>query len=118
MASVVVEGGVHDDAVVPHGNRARCPAKAALEFRRGDVNDDGGVSLPDVIVLLGYLFPQGPPPGLVCDDAADANDDNRLNLADPVWGLSYLFRGGPAPPHPFPEPGFDDQTPGDLPCDL
>ena len=65
--------------------------------------------LPD----LGFLF-RGD--RLPCLMAADSNDDNRVDLADSVWTVNYLFRGGPRPPHPFPGPGFDNETPGDLSC--
>ena len=75
-------------------------------FIRGDVNDDGVVSISDPIYLLSHLFGGGPVPP--CEDAADGNDDGALDLADAIAILRYLFAGGsiPAPSPPGP-PGYD-----------
>lgn len=74
-------------------------------FKRGDVNADGGVNLPDSIVLLDYLFVGGAEPP--CLDAADTDDDEALGLADPLYLLNYSFGGGPQPPVPFFDCGPD-----------
>lgn len=86
---------------------------AGQSFLRGDVNDDGGISLPDAVVLLTYLFPQGPPTTLVCDDAADANDDGSINLTDAVAVLTALF-GQPPVPLPGPATCGTDPTSADV----
>lgn len=77
---------------------------AGVQFRRGDANQDGALTLPDPITVLAMLFSGG---AISCDDAADANDDGQLDLADAVYLLAYLFMGGNAPPAPFPGPGAD-----------
>ena len=82
-----------DDVVVSGGG--------AGNFIRGDVNDDAGLSLPDVVVLLNFLFPGPTPFSLVCDDAGDANDDGSINLQDPIAILNALF-GQPTVPLPGP----------------
>ncbi|MEM7167708.1 MAG: dockerin type I domain-containing protein [Planctomycetota bacterium] len=82
---------------------------AGQPYVRGDVNDDGGVSLPDAIVLLNFLFPMGGPTPLICDDAGDANDDGSINLTDAVAVLTALF-GQPAVPLPGPSTCGPDVT--------
>ena len=61
-----------------------------------------------------------PPPfsqSLTCLLSADANDDNRVDIADAIWTVNFLFLGGRPPPPPYPEPGFDLLTPGNLTCE-
>lgn len=82
-------------------------------FVRGDVNDDGGLSLPDAVVLLTFLFPNGAPATLDCVDAGDANDDGSVNLSDAVMILNALF-GVPATPLPGPAVCGPDPTDTDL----
>ncbi|MEM7168419.1 MAG: dockerin type I repeat-containing protein [Planctomycetota bacterium] len=79
------------------------------EFLRGDVNDDGGLSIPDAVVLLSFLFPNGAPTTLDCEDAGDANDDGSVNLSDAVLILNALF-GMPATPLPGPAVCGPDPT--------
>lgn len=86
----------------------------ALVFRRGDVSDNGGVALNDVIVILGYLFSGGATPN--CLDAADINDNGGVALDDVILLLGFLFQGGapPAAPGPFdcgPDVNADSQAP-------
>lgn len=83
-------------------------------FRRGDTNDDGGVTLPDVLTALEIMFfPIG---DTSCLDAVDANDNGGLGIDDAIYLLEYLFLGttGP-PPAPFPNCG-PDPTPDPLGC--
>lgn len=95
-----------DDVVVTGGT-------AAPSFIRGDVNDDGSLSLPDAVVILNHLFPTGGPVPLVCEDAGDANDDGTLNITDPVAILNALF-GQPAIPLPGPATCGPDATSADV----
>lgn len=76
-------------------------ASSVEEFVRGDCNNDGSRNLPDVIFLLGFLFPQGTPPIIACRDACDNNDDGGLNLPDVITQLNALFG---MPPAPLPPP--------------
>lgn len=85
----------------------------APDFARGDCNSDGSFNLPDVVFLLGFLFPQGGvPPALLCTDACDSNDDGSLNLPDAVTALAALF-GMPSVPLPPPLVCGADPTPND-----
>lgn len=70
----------------------------ALNFTRGDVNDDDTRNIADPVALLLGLFAGGP---LTCHDAGDVNDNGVLDLSDPIYLLTYLFNGGRAPPAPF-----------------
>jgi hypothetical protein len=65
--------------------------EAAPEPRRGDVDEDGAVTITDAINLLGFLFLSGPAPP--CDPVADASDDGEVNITDPVRILNFLFLG-------------------------
>lgn len=78
---------------------------AAPQFLRGDTNDDGNISLTDMIGTLLYLFSGGAAPA--CLDAADVDGDGQLGILDPVLLGQYLFAGGapPVAPHPACAPG-------------
>ncbi len=58
------------------------------EFKRGDVDGDGILTLVDPISILYRIF-QGVT--IPCFDAADVNDDGSLDLADVLGGLSIVF---------------------------
>ncbi len=90
------------------------PPPTGPEFRRGDVNSDGGFNIADAVALLGSLFSGGAAP--LCDDAADANDDGGLNIADAVSVLASLFSGAAAPPAPGPTDCGEDPTDDTLDC--
>lgn len=71
-------------------------------FVRGDVVGlDGTVNIADAVALLSFIFPQGAPGLLLCEDAADADASGGINLADPVVILGSLFGAAPSP-LPFP----------------
>lgn len=61
----------------------------------GDANGDGAIDLGDVVLVLNFLFKDGPPPFPV--ETGDANCDETIDLGDAVYLLNYLFKGGPAP---------------------
>ena len=73
------------------------------QFRRGDVDESGGLNLADPITWLVALASAGTIPiGGACPAAWNSNGDDSLDLADPIYLLSYLFSSGSAPPLPFP----------------
>jgi hypothetical protein len=74
--------------------------RKAESFRRGDVDQDGGVRITDAIGILLHLFAGAGP--LACADAADIGDDGTVNLTDAVALLLYLFQGGARPASPGP----------------
>ncbi len=61
----------------------------------GDVNQNGGVDLADVVYLINYLFRDGPAPAY--PPCADPNIDCWVSLTDVVYLINYLFRSGPEP---------------------
>jgi hypothetical protein len=67
-----------------------------LNYRRGDTNNDGKISLADVIYLANYLMKGGPSPYPL--DAGDTNGDKKINIQDPIYLANYLLKSGPAPP--------------------
>jgi hypothetical protein len=113
---------VHGDDLVAVGNfgsfaeifRIKAFPGTLATFARGDVNLSGRIDLTDALLVLNYLFLEGPAPA--CEDAADADDSSALNLADVLVLLNYLFAnaGGVLPP-PFPATGVDP-TPDGLTC--
>jgi hypothetical protein len=84
---------------------AVAPAPGAIEFRRGDCNQDTALNIADAVLVLSFLFSSGAPPS--CRDACDGNDDGALDIADPIYLLAWLFAGGPAPAAPHPDCGID-----------
>ncbi len=95
------------------------------EFVRGDVNQDGKISITDSLFLKRYLYSGGLEPR--CLDAADLFDDGKVTILDEILSLVILF--DPAGcltvnserlcnyvlPEPYPLPGLDP-TADDLPC--
>jgi hypothetical protein len=69
-----------------------------VDFRRGDANSDGRLSISDGLMIRRYLFngDRAPP----CLDSADTNDDASLDISDYIHVLVYLFLGGGQPPSP------------------
>ncbi len=82
----------------------------AIEFLRGDTNDDGPVNLADAVFILEWLFSGRVEPQ--CVATTNVNGDSGTNIADPTFLLNWLFVVGPPPAAPFPDCG-----PGALPSD-
>jgi hypothetical protein len=64
-------------------------------YRPGDANCNCEVNIGDVVMVINYLFKNGPEP--CCMDAGDANGDCNVDVGDAVYLINYLFKGGPAP---------------------
>ena len=60
------------------------------EFKRGDVNNDGNVSISDVTALIDYLLGSNTN---INTDAADCNTDNNISIADVTALIDYLLYG-------------------------
>ncbi|MBN1419566.1 MAG: dockerin type I repeat-containing protein [Planctomycetes bacterium] len=73
------------------------PADVEPIFWRGDVNADEKQDIADPVMILQFLFRDGPlrPPIM----RADINDDGRIDLADPITLLGCIF-GTVAPRSP------------------
>ena len=72
-----------------------------LPFHRGDVNDDGQISLVDALALFNALF-FGQEESFDCLEAADFDNSGLVGIHDGIFVLSYLFLGGPEPAPPGP----------------
>ena len=70
-------------------------AQPISQFKYGDANGDGKVTVSDAIYLVNYLFKGGPAP--VPLESGDANCDGQVLVADVVYIINYLFKGGPVP---------------------
>ncbi|UCB53046.1 MAG: right-handed parallel beta-helix repeat-containing protein [Candidatus Zixiibacteriota bacterium] len=64
-------------------------------FICGDANQDGEVTIGDVVYLIGYLYRGGPSPDPV--SLGDPNGDATIDVGDVVYLINYLFRAGPPP---------------------
>ena len=96
------------------GFAAHPVVRAQEEFLRGDVNDDGRVSISDAHRLELFLFQGADKPG--CLKTADSNDDGTINITDSIVILNTLFKGGPRIPAPGQDVGIDP-TDDDLSCE-
>lgn len=70
-------------------------AQPIPQFKYGDANGDGKITVSDAIYLVNYLFKGGPAP--VPLESGDANCDGQVLVADVVYIINYLFKGGPVP---------------------
>jgi hypothetical protein len=82
------------------------------DFKRGDTDGDGTLTVTDAIRIFNFLF-FGATVG--CKATLDADDDHRATITDGIFLFNYLFRGGPAPPAPHPSCGVDP-VPGPFDC--
>lgn len=69
--------------------------EVTIPFICGDANRDGGVSVGDVVFLVGYIFKGGAAPNPL--DIADSDGDGAVTVADVVHMINYIFKGGPPP---------------------
>jgi hypothetical protein len=78
-------------------------ARADVPFLRGDINQDGNVSISDIQFFFCFT--------LLCEaqcmDAADVDDDGQIRLTDMVRLLNFIFLGNGTIPAPFPDVGID-----------
>jgi hypothetical protein len=96
-------------------------AAAQQPFLRGDINNDGIISVSDTLMLNRHLFLGDLAP--TCLDAADTWDDGLLNLSDAIELLNAVFLGGAPIAPPFPEVGVDPTDDEDfggefIPCEV
>ncbi len=62
---------------------------------RGNTNNIPGVSLLDLLTLIGYVLQGGAPPS--CLEEANINGQGSVTVQDIVYLVSYLFNNGPQP---------------------
>ena len=120
MQGVDLDGDGQEDLVV--ANKTSGTVSVLLnrtlpggEFRRGDVDVDGMLTIADPVRLLDIFF-VGNTTQFHCADAGDVDDDGLLSIGDPLLLLAYLFASGPPPAEPF-ECGIDPTNTDSLtPC--
>lgn len=109
------DGSSGDRVIPPSGPAGSCRAheilkvrvgRRSVDFRRGDVDGSGRISVADGIALLQILFSRAAPK-FDCDDLLDLNDDGGVSVPDGIWVLQYVFLRGRAPPGPYPLCGAD-----------
>jgi hypothetical protein len=61
----------------------------------GDLNDDGVLSMSDIIYFVNWMWKGGPDPS--CLDEVDVNGDLSGSVGDIIYIVNYLWKGGPAP---------------------
>ncbi len=61
----------------------------------GDVNTDGSVNVGDAILLVNYIFKNGPAPEPL--KIGDVTGDCTVNVGDAVYLINYIFRSSPGP---------------------
>ncbi len=61
----------------------------------GDANCDFLVDIGDVIILINYLYKNGPESCILV--AGDVNNDGNVDVGDVVYLINYLFKSGPTP---------------------
>ncbi|EQB62605.1 MAG: hypothetical protein RBG1_1C00001G0184 [candidate division Zixibacteria bacterium RBG-1] len=83
------DGVVSDSEIVNITVTNLCLAKS------GDLNADGLILLPDIVILVSYLYRAGAAPSPLC--TGDANADGNINLADIIYLTNFVFKAGPAP---------------------
>lgn len=63
--------------------------------KTGDLNSDNKTLLPDIVLLVNYLYRSGSAPNPLC--TGDINADGNINLADIIYLTDFIFRAGSAP---------------------
>ena len=84
----------------PEPSPAQGAPPPAVDFRRGDVDNNGFLSINDAMNSLQYQFLGSLIPS--CLDALDTNDDGKINITDPLVNLFCQFTGGVTIPSPGP----------------
>ena len=72
-------------------------------FLRGDVNQDGQVSIQDASTLLQFIYNKDHEPA--CLESADVNNDGLVRIEDALQIIIYSTQGLSPPEMPFPAPG-------------
>ena len=98
----------------PSAESCATPEAQAKEFRRGDVDGNGRITVTDPVLLLSYLFLQRVDLG--CLEAGDSDNNGTVDISDVIANLSFQFLGGFPPALPGPIKCGPDPIPPDLGC--
>lgn len=72
---------------------SRTFAANIVSFICGDVDDSGTRNIFDIVYLITYLYPDGPPPENL--SSADVNNDGTINIFDISGIIEFLCLDGP-----------------------
>jgi hypothetical protein len=64
----------------------------------GDCDGNGLVNVSDIVLLINYVFADGPPP--YPEWAGDVDCNGTVNVSDVVYLINYVFGEGPEPCEP------------------
>ena len=64
------------------------------KFLHGDVNDDGDLTISDVICITNWIM--GSPPPIFVKEAADFNQDGNITITDTTSLVDYILNGSPS----------------------
>ena len=96
---VVIVEGLSIGATTLDG-RLRFSGLDEVSFLRGDINQDGQLTVIDPILHLQWLFLGSAPPA--CLEAADFAANDETGVLSAILSLSHLFLSAAAPPAPYP----------------
>ena len=88
IAMALGVGLAYDIVTVVFG---QCPVALS-----GDIDENGQVSMTDVVILVNYIYKDGTPP-LPCLGTGDINCSGNITAADCTQLINYMFKGGPPP---------------------
>lgn len=97
---------------------AMIPDLSAQDFRRGDVDGDGVVTIHDALVFSENLLPHSGGGAVTCFQTMDVDDNNLINVSDMISLLGFISGDGFTPPLPGPETCGPDPTTGPIDCDF
>ena len=61
----------------------------------GDANNDGEMSIIDIIYIINYKYKSGPSPEPL--SSVDVNHDGLINIIDIIYLINFLYKSGPEP---------------------
>ncbi len=70
--------------------------EGSADYIYGDANNDEEVNLLDILLLISYVYSDGPPP--VPLNSGDTNGDCEINLLDILNLISYIYAGSGVAP--------------------
>src|SRR5574341_321829 len=83
------DGVITDSETVNINVTNLCLAKS------GDLNGDGNILLPDIVLIVNFLFRGAPAPVPYC--RGDVNASGTILLTDVIYLINFIFKSGPAP---------------------
>ena len=89
------EDGSGELYITGHSNGTVYKIVRLCLYLAGDANGSGGISLPDVVFLVNFIFKAGPQPNPTC--TGDVNGNATVNLADVVHLVNFVYKSGSAP---------------------